>query len=481
MRLSELMQIQAGGADPEIGGLADHSAAVRPGDLFAALKGGSADGARNIGEAVANGAVAILAEHAVDAPDGVAVVVDADPRRTLAQAAARFFGRQPATVVAVTGTNGKTSVAWFVRQLWDALGIPAASIGTLGVLSGGRETPLSHTTPPPIELHRLLAGLASDGIDHAVVEASSHGLAQRRLDGVRVAAAAITSISRDHFDYHTTPEDYFDAKMRLFRNVLAPGGTAVLNADLPAYPDIAAICRDAGHRIVSYGRHGAYLRVVGYRAHGSCQNVELELDGHRDTVRLPLVGDFQAWNVLCALALVTGAGGDPAAAVAALPMLRGVPGRVQEVAELNGGRVFVDYAHTPDALASCLRALRPHARNHLTVVFGCGGDRDRGKRPEMGRVACAHADRVIVTDDNPRSEDPAGIRREVMAGCERAVEVAGRAEAIEAAVAGLGDGDILLIAGKGHETSQIIGDDVVPFNDAVAARAVTKVFARVGA
>ncbi|MDA0654709.1 MAG: UDP-N-acetylmuramoyl-L-alanyl-D-glutamate--2,6-diaminopimelate ligase, partial [Proteobacteria bacterium] len=342
MRLSELMQIQAGGADPEIGGLADHSAAVRPGDLFAALKGGSADGARNIGEAVANGAVAILAEHAVAAPDGVAVVVDADPRRTLAQAAARFFGRQPATVVAVTGTNGKTSVAWFVRQLWDALGIPAASIGTLGVLSGGRETPLSHTTPPPIELHRLLAGLASDGIDHAVVEASSHGLAQRRLDGVRVAAAAITSISRDHFDYHTTPEDYFDAKMRLFRNVLAPGGTAVLNADLPAYPDIAAICRDAGHRIVSYGRHGAYLRVVGYRAHGSCQNVELELDGHRDTVRLPLVGDFQAWNVLCALALVTGAGGDPAAAVAALPMLRGVPGRVQEVAELNGGRVFVD-------------------------------------------------------------------------------------------------------------------------------------------
>lgn len=483
MRLSDLLQQQMapGEADPEINGLAVHSADVAPGYLFAALKGSEADGADYLQEAIANGAAAVLAGEPLKTHAGVPVISDANPRRRLAFAAARFYRRQPRTVVAVTGTNGKTSVAWFVRLLWEELEARAASVGTLGVLAGDEQQALSHTTPQPVELHRVLADLAEQGFEHAVVEASSHGLDQHRLDGARLAAAAFTNLSRDHFDYHDTIEDYFEAKMKLFRDVLEPGGVAVLNADSRAFPEVVEICRGADHRILSYGRHGANFRVAGHRSNGSCQTIELEIGGHRDTVRLPLVGDFQAWNVLCALGLVVGAGADFDAAVAALPRLRGVPGRIQEVTELNGGRVFVDYAHTPDALESCLRALRPHARNHLTVVFGCGGDRDRGKRPVMGRIACAFADRVIVTDDNPRYEDPARIRTEVMAGCDRAVEVPGRAEAIELAVAGLGDGDVLLIAGKGHESNQIVGDQLLPFDDAKAAQRVAEEFARVGA
>ena len=480
MRLSELLQRDPGGGNPDIAGLASHSAEVLPGFLFAALKGGQTDGARYIGQALSRGAAAVLTRPGVPVPEGTVTVTDGNPRRALALLAARFFGRQPATIIAVTGTNGKTSVACFTRQIWEALGHRAVSVGTLGVAGAGHDDKMDRTTPQPVDLHRVLAQLADKGVDHAALEGSSHGLHQHRMDGVTVQAAAFTNLSRDHFDYHATVEDYFAAKMRLFTDVMAPGGVAVLNADAREYPEAAQLCRERSHRVFSYGRHGASLRVVGQRPNGTGQHIELDFEGGKHSLRLPLVGEFQGWNALCALGLVVGAGAEPEAALAALPNLKGVPGRVQEVAELNGGRVFVDYAHTPDALESCLRALRPHARNHLTVVFGCGGDRDRGKRPEMGRIACTFADRIVVTDDNPRREDPARIRAEVLAGCDRAVEVPDRAEAIRIAVGGLDNGDVLLIAGKGHETDQIIGDDVLPFDDAVIARAVAQELARVG-
>jgi UDP-N-acetylmuramoyl-L-alanyl-D-glutamate--2,6-diaminopimelate ligase len=481
VRLSELLQRDLGGANPDIAGLASHSDEVLPGYLFAALKGGENDGASFIGEALSRGAAAVLMRPGVPALEGAIAITDDNPRRALALLAARFFGGQPATVAAVTGTNGKTSVACFTRQIWEALGYPAASVGTLGVVGAGHNDKIERTTPQPVDLHRVLAQLAEEGVDHAVLEGSSHGLDQHRMDGVTVSAAAFTNLSRDHFDYHPTVEDYFAAKMRLFTDVMAPGGVAVLNADVREYPESAQLCRDRGHRVLSYGRHGANLRVLGHKPNGTGQYIDLAFEGNKHSLRVPLVGEFQGWNALCALGLVVGGGADPEAAVAALSNLKGVPGRVQEVAELNGGRVFIDYAHTPDALESCLRALRPHARNRLTVVFGCGGDRDRGKRPEMGRIACTFADRIVVTDDNPRREDPARIRAEVLAGCDRAVEVPGRAEAIRVAVGGLDSGDVLLISGKGHETEQIIGDEVLPFDDAVYAQAAAEEVARVGA
>ena len=479
MRLSDLVGEMSNGADVEITGLAAHSAEIEPGFLFAALKGSSDDGARYIADAKDRGAVAVLAGKGVAKADGVIWIAEGDPRRALARMAASFYGRQPETVVAVTGTNGKTSVAWFVRLLWEALGLPAAQIGTLGVVGEGLREALHHTTPQPVELHRVLADLAGRGIGHVALEASSHGLDQRRLDGTRLAAAAFTNLSRDHLDYHTDAKSYLDAKMRLFTEVMAPGGVAVLNADSPEYPAVAAACRDRGHQVLSFGRHGAQLCIVGHRPNGGGHYVELASGGAPETVRISLVGDFQVWNALCALGLVIGAGGGAAEATAALANLHGVPGRVQEVAEVHGGRVFVDYAHTPDALEHCLGALRLHARNHLTVVFGCGGDRDRGKRPQMGRIACELADRIVVTDDNPRTEDPVRIRADVMAGCVRAVEVPGRAEAIRTAIAGLDTGDILVIAGKGHETGQIVGETEVPFDDAEQARLAASEFARV--
>ena len=479
MLLSEVAPDLVVGTDLSIAGIATHSADVRPGMLFAALNGVEADGARYAAAAVEKGAVAILAGNDAELPSGVPVLRDARPRHRLALMAARWHGKQPQTVVAVTGTNGKTSVACFVRQLWQALGTPAASVGTLGVLGDGVNEPLRHTTPEPVTLHRVLADLANRGLQHAVVEASSHGLDQCRLDAARISAAGFTNLSRDHFDYHADYETYFAAKMRLFSEVMAPGGVAVLNADSREHPRVAKLCRERGHAILSYGRHGRAFRVAAHRGNPGGQYVALEFDGEPGSARLPLVGEFQTWNALCALGLVVGAGGDRSAAVAALQTLKGAPGRVQEVAESNGGRVFVDYAHSPESLENCLRALRSQARSRLTVVFGCGGDRDRGKRPEMGRVACALADRVVVTDDNPRREDAARIRAEVLAGCDHAVEVPERGEAIRVAVSGLDEGDVLLIAGKGHETGQVIKDAVLPFDDARAAREAAQEFSRV--
>ena len=465
------------GGETDILGLTSDSREVEPGFLFAALMGDRSDGADFIGDAIARGAAAVLAPPGTKFPGGgVPVIIDENPRRALAQLAARFYPQRPQTAVAVTGTNGKTSVVGFARQIWQRLGHRAASIGTLGVHGPDFERTLRHTTPEPVALHRHLAELVEAGVSHVAVEASSHGLNQSRLDAMPLVAAGFTNLSRDHLDYHPDARAYLATKMRLFTEVMGPEGVAVLNADSHEYPEIVAACRGRGQRILAYGRHGADIRVTGLRPNGGGQYLDLRVDGADYRLHLPLLGDFQAWNALCALGLVIAAGDDADAAIAALERLHRIPGRLQAVAEHNGGRVFVDYAHTPDALGHCLRALRPHATNHLTVVFGCGGERDTGKRLQMGRVACALADRVIVTDDNPRGEDPATIRTQVMTGCDHAVEIPGRAEAIRAAVFGLDQGDILVLAGKGAETGQDLGGQVLPFDDAEQARAAALEF-----
>jgi UDP-N-acetylmuramoyl-L-alanyl-D-glutamate--2,6-diaminopimelate ligase len=479
LRLIELMNGPLGtaskdarGAEVEVLGLAVDSRNVKPGFLFAALPGSRTDGRRFIDDAIARGAVAVLAEPDVQLPRAdVAMIADPNPRRRLALMAARFYGRQPRTIAAVTGTAGKTSVASFARQLWTELGFQAASLGTLGIVAPGMARYGSLTTPDPIELHKDLAELAAAGIDHLAIEASSHGLDQYRLDGLEVRAAAFTNLGRDHLDYHPTMEAYFAAKLRLFGEVMAPGGVAVLNADAPEYQRLRDACSACRHRVLSYGSLGEALRLDEVRACAEGQRIRFTFQGRRHEVEVGLVGAFQAGNVLAALGLVVGTGGDAEAAFAALRHLHGVPGRMQRAARLaNGAIVVVDYSHKPDALRAVLGALRPLTRHRLHVVFGCGGDRDAGKRPQMGRIAAELADRVIVTDDNPRSEMPGHIRRQILAGCPDAREIGDRAEAIDMALRALEPGDVLLVAGKGHETGQIIGDKVLPFDDVTVVR-----------
>jgi UDP-N-acetylmuramoyl-L-alanyl-D-glutamate--2,6-diaminopimelate ligase len=371
----------------------------------------------------------------------------------------------------VTGTNGKTSVAHFTREIWTDLGHPAASLGTLGLVTpAGRRTG-ALTTPDPVALHRDLAELATQGIEHAAIEASSHGLAQFRLDGVAVAAAAFTNLTRDHLDYHGDMAAYRAAKQRLFSDLLKPGGAAILNADSPEFAGLSALCRARGHRVIAYGAAAeAELCIVERIPTRDGQRISLALFGRRHDIELPLVGEFQAMNVLAALGLVIATGAPVEEATDSLVRLTGVPGRLQRVGEtVAGAVVFVDYAHTPDALATVLAALRPHAESRLAIVFGAGGDRDRGKRPLMGQVTSELADLVYVTDDNPRSESAEEIRRAIIAAAPHAIEIGDRREAIAAAIAELRRGDILVIAGKGHETGQIIGDKVLPFDDTVVA------------
>jgi len=472
--LSELIGAEAGQRLPaiEISGLAADSRDVRQGYLFAALPGSKADGARFVPDAVRAGAVAVLGLPDVAAQVGpVAFIADVNPRRRLAMLAARFYGRQPAHVVAVTGTSGKTSVATFARQLWAALGEPAAALGTLGVVAPGYEEKLEHTTPDPVTLHRHLAALSGRGIDRLAMEASSHGLDQHRLDAVRLEAAAFTNLSRDHLDYHPTAEAYLAAKMRLFEAVLPAGAVAVVNADADICAAVEETAQRRHQKIVTYGWRGRDLRILRQTPHARGQVLELELFGARAAVDLPLIGAFQAGNALAAYALVHAVEGDRMRPDM-LAALSGVPGRMQHVADTAAGApIFVDYAHKPDALESALRALRPHVPGRIHVVFGCGGDRDPGKRPLMGEIAGRLAERVIVTDDNPRSEDPAAIRRAILVACPTAEEIGDRRAAIERAVRDLAEGDLLLIAGKGHETGQIVGQEVRPFNDAEVARA----------
>ncbi len=462
-----------GGRDALVSGVAVDSRAVRPGMMFAALPGAKVHGAAFIPAVLAAEAAAVLtdpegARLAAEAlaASGVAVVVVEEPRAALAQAAALWFGAQPEVMVAVTGTNGKTSVASFTRQIWTALGESAINVGTTGI-EGAWEAPLHHTTPDAITLHAALAAAAAAGVTHAAMEASSHGLDQRRLDGVRLRAAAFTNFTQDHLDYHITFDAYFAAKMGLFTRVLPEDGVAVVNLNDPKGAEVAAIARARGQDVIGVGHGEACdLRILGQRFDATGQDLRFVWKGQAKQVRLGLIGGFQAENVLVAVGLVIAAGAEPDAIFAVLDRLTTVRGRMQLAAtRANGAAVFVDYAHTPDAIETALKALRPHVLGRLVVVFGAGGDRDRGKRPLMGAAAAANADVQFVTDDNPRSEDPASIRAAIMAACPEANEVGDRAEAILRGVDALGPGDALLIAGKGHESGQVIGTDVYPFDD----------------
>ncbi|MBQ2259884.1 MAG: UDP-N-acetylmuramoyl-L-alanyl-D-glutamate--2,6-diaminopimelate ligase [Loktanella sp.] len=474
--LTALGLTAAQGRDVPISSLAVDSRDVTPGCLFAALPGAKVHGAEFIQYALRMGAVAVLTDGAgariaadVLAASDVALIVAQDPRQTLAQTASLWFGAHPATVVAVTGTNGKTSVSSFCRQIWEVLGLAGVNLGTTGV-EGAWAYPLKHTTPEPITLHRVMAEAAANGVTHVAMEASSHGLDQRRLDGVLLAAAGFTNFTQDHLDYHETFGAYFAAKMGLFTRVLAEDGVAVVNLDDPKGPEVAEICTTRGQEVIGVGRAAdARLRLTGQRFDATGQELLFTWQGRPHHARLALIGGFQAENVLLAAGLVIAAGADPLEVFAALPQLGTVRGRMELAAtRTNGAAVFVDYAHTPDAVQTALRALRPHVMGRIVAIIGAGGDRDRAKRPLMGAAATECADSVIVTDDNPRSEDPASIRAAVMAGaqsCDSLLEVADRAEAILRGIDMLQPGDALLIAGKGHESGQIIGDTVMPFDD----------------
>jgi UDP-N-acetylmuramoyl-L-alanyl-D-glutamate--2,6-diaminopimelate ligase len=465
----------------EVTGLAVDSRAVKPGDLFFALAGHKTDGSRFIDSAIGAGAVAVARDHASARDRRVPFVVTPNPRRALALAAARFYPRQPPTIAAVTGTSGKTSVAAFTRQIWQRLGHASASIGTIGLVSPKRTVYGSLTTPDPIALHRQLDEIAGDGVTHLAFEASSHGLDQYRLDGVRIAAGGFTNLSRDHMDYHPDVAHYLAAKLRLFRDLVAAGGAAVISADHDCSQQVIEAARERGLRVIDVGRRadgaGEGIRLEAASIEGFAQQLALEHCGRRHMIKLPLVGEFQIENALVAAGLAIGTGSAPDDVFASLEHLEGAKGRLERVGEHNGAPIFVDYAHKPDALAKALQALRPYARRKLVVIFGAGGDRDAGKRPLMGAIAVENADHVIVTDDNPRSENPETIRAAILDAAKGASDIGDRTEAIRTGIAGLEPGDALLIAGKGHETGQIVGDKTLPFSDhdAVAAALAARV------
>jgi UDP-N-acetylmuramoyl-L-alanyl-D-glutamate--2,6-diaminopimelate ligase len=482
--LVELGLTAQGARRTSISGLTTDSRAVRPGHMFAAMPGTKVHGAAFITVALEKGAAAILtdatgAQLAADALAGsdAALIIAEDPRAALAQTASLWFGPHPDVMVAVTGTNGKTSVSTFTRQIWEALGYPGINIGTTGV-EGAWSAPLHHTTPDPVTLHRVLAQAEAAGITHAAMEASSHGLDQRRLDGVVLHAAGFTNFTQDHLDYHHTFEAYFDAKMGLFIRVLSEDGVAVVNLDDPRGQEVASLCTTRGIEVIGVGRHpDARLRILSQRFDDTGQDLRFSWQDRPHTARLNLIGGFQADNVVLACGLAIAAGAIPGDVFGVLDQLTTVRGRMQLVARRdNGATVFVDYAHTPDAVKTALRALKPHVMGRTIVIVGAGGDRDDSKRPLMGQAAAENADLVIVTDDNPRSERPEDIRAAVLAGAKDAansgvevIEVGDRAEAILRGIDALGPGDALLIAGKGHETGQTIGDTVLPFDDAEQA------------
>jgi UDP-N-acetylmuramoyl-L-alanyl-D-glutamate--2,6-diaminopimelate ligase len=484
MRLRDLFSDDAA-IDPraeaaEVSGLAVDSRAVKPGEVFFVLAGARTDGARFIDQAIASGAVAVAGDHPPQGALRVPFVATPNPRRALALAAAKFFPQQPATIAAVTGTSGKTSVAAFTRQIWQRLGHESASIGTIGLVSPKRTIYGSLTTPDPVALHRQLDEIARDGVTHLAIEASSHGLDQYRLDGVRIAAGGFTNLSRDHMDYHPDVAHYLGAKLRLFRDLVAAEGAAVVSADHDCSQTVIDVARARKLRIVAVGLNGdgaEGIRLVEADVDGFAQKLTLEHRGRKYSVRLPLVGEFQIENALVSAGLAIGTGSEPKAVFAELELLEGAKGRLERVAERNGAPIFVDYAHKPDALAKALQALRPYASRKLVVVFGAGGDRDAGKRALMGAIASENADSVIVTDDNPRSESPEAIRAVILGAAKGASEIGDRAEAIRTAIAALQPGDALLIAGKGHETGQIVGDRILPFSDhdAVAAALAPRV------
>ncbi|MEW9614788.1 UDP-N-acetylmuramoyl-L-alanyl-D-glutamate--2,6-diaminopimelate ligase [Shinella sp. S4-D37] len=450
----------------DIAGIASDSRKVKPGDLFVALSGSKADGSAFIADAVARGAAAIAVAAGSMAKAAVPVIPVAEPRRFLALAAARFYGRQPQTMVAVTGTAGKTSVASFTRQIWAHAGHAAAMIGTTGVVAPGRNDYGSLTTPDPVSLHELLAELADAGVTHAAMEASSHGLDQARLDGVRLSAAAFTNLGRDHMDYHPTVEHYMASKMRLFDTLLARGAPAVVYADDAWSAAAIEAARKAGLDVRTVGRKGDYLALKRVEHFRHKQTAEIHVGDDIYEVHIPLAGDFQVANALVAAGLAMSTGVPAATAMAALEKLIGASGRLELVGHAkNGALAYVDYAHKPDALENVLTSVRPFTTGRVIVVFGCGGDRDKGKRPIMGEIATRLADVVVVTDDNPRSEVPDVIRAEIMAAAKGATEIGDRAEAIRSAVRMLQPGDTLIVAGKGHEEGQTVGTVTLPFSD----------------
>jgi UDP-N-acetylmuramoyl-L-alanyl-D-glutamate--2,6-diaminopimelate ligase len=453
--------------DLEVTGISSDSRQVKPGVVFFALAGSKADGAAYAADAAKRGAAAVVVGKA-SAIAGLSVPVLSvdDPRLALALSAARFFGKQPETMVAVTGTAGKTSVAAFTRQIWEQVGFAAASIGTTGVVAPGRNEYGSLTTPDPVALHQLLRELAEAGVTHASMEASSHGLDQRRLDGVKLAAGGFTNLGRDHMDYHPTVEDYHRAKLRLFDTLLSKGAPAIIFADDPWSAPTVKAAQAAGLKVLTVGRHGDFLKLKRVEHERHRQRAEVEADGVLYEIDLPLAGDFQIANALVSAGLAISTGTPVAKALMALEKLQGAPGRLDLVgATANGAPVYVDYAHKPDALENVLAAVRPFTTGRVIVVFGGGGDRDRGKRPIMGEIATRLADVVIVTDDNPRSEVPETIRAAILAAAPGAIEIGDRRKAIHEAVAMLRAGDTLIVAGKGHEEGQTIGAETFPFSD----------------
>ncbi|MEJ2378863.1 MAG: UDP-N-acetylmuramoyl-L-alanyl-D-glutamate--2,6-diaminopimelate ligase [Pseudolabrys sp.] len=455
----------------ELKGIAADSRKVKPGDLFVALPGTRSDGLAFVLQALATGATAVMAEQPAIVPPEIAFVQVANARRALALCAAAFFPRQPDTIAAVTGTSGKTSVAAFTRQIWSALGAQAASLGTIGVVAPREQQYGSLTTPDPIELHRTLDRLVGEGVTHLALEASSHGLDQHRLDGVRLAVGAFTNLSRDHLDYHPTMQAYLAAKLRLFRELIVADGTAVICADDCYAGQVVEAAKERGLKIMTVGVHGDDIKLLGGSIDGFAQRVGIAYGGDEYEITLPLVGTFQVENAVLAAGLCIATGSNPERVFLALEKLQGAKGRLELAGNKRGAPVFIDYAHKPDALKKALEALRPYTTGRLIVVFGAGGERDPGKRPIMGRIARENADRIIVTDDNPRSEDPAAIRAAVLAEAPGALDIGDRDAAIRAGIAELMHGDVLLIAGKGHETGQVFADGPVHFSDheAVAA------------
>lgn len=475
MKLTELLHRaglpSSGIPDLTITGLSADSRLIKPGNLFAALHGTRADGAQYIKVALARGAVAVLGPEGTTA--NAPVITTDNPRLAIARMAAAFYAPAPETIAAVTGTNGKTSTVNFTAQLWNACGHKAASMGTIGIMGPGFERPGSLTTPDPVALSHSLQELKAAGFDHVAIEASSHGIDQHRLDGLTLKVAGFTYLGRDHLDYHGTIEGYFKAKSDLFARLLPSGGTAVVNADTPEYTALARIAQERGQHLISYGRNGKDLQLVSCTPQPDGLALSLNVFGQSLETLLPVTGSFQAHNALCALGMVIGSGVASAQAAAKLGALRSPRGRLEYVGKTPAGAgIYVDYAHTPDALETILKAMRAHTSNKLVVAFGCGGNRDKGKRPAMGKIAIELADRVIVTDDNPRNEDPAEIRRDIMLACPAAQEIGDRATAIQTAIQSLQSGDILVIAGKGHEQGQIVGTKVRPFDDAEVVRGV---------
>ena len=455
-------------------GVNSNSNNIKRGEAFFALPGTKTHGDAFCAQAVENGAVVIVSDREVVPCPGVGVVVVKDVRKAYAQAAEKTTGEQPQILVGVTGTSGKTSVVSFIKQIWEKSGLKGASVGTLGISYGDENMGGELTTPDSLSLHQSLAVLKKGGCNHVAIEASSHGLDQRRLDGMKFNAVGFTNLSRDHLDYHADEDEYREAKLRLFRDLLADGGFAVVNSDDPEHMPFMFSALDRGATLLTVGEEGAFFEITDVQLEGYGQRVSGKMVGEPANFLLPLVGRFQVDNAVMAAALATQTGADPEKTIEALNHLKGAKGRLENVGEKNGAAIFVDYAHKPEALEKAIEALRPFVKGKLVVVFGCGGDRDKGKRPIMGEIANRLADVVIVTDDNPRTEDAAAIRKEILSAAPKASEIGDRKEAIVSAIADLQAGDVLLIAGKGHEDYQIVGDKKLPFSDHDVVKAALK-------